>query len=244
MTQITSKTPIENQRRFWNSWNLEHRANNRKLPQVNVRQAQTVKAWLDAIGHRDLDILEVGCGSGWLSEQLVEYGKVTGADLANEVLPPAGKSPGGVTYLAGNFFELGFSASAFDVVVSLEMLAHVDDQPGFIAKIADILRPGGHLMLATQNGFTLSRWTEVAPQASGQIRKWVDARQLRALLRPRFRVRALTSMVPVGDRGLLRLTNAYKLNRALSLVMSQGQIESLKERLLLGHTLMVLARKL
>jgi 2-polyprenyl-3-methyl-5-hydroxy-6-metoxy-1,4-benzoquinol methylase len=64
------------------------------------------------------------------------------------------------------------------------MLAHVEDQVAFVDKIAELLRPGGYLMLATQNKFTLSRWSEVVPQAPGQIRKWVDAKELRRLLRP------------------------------------------------------------
>jgi 2-polyprenyl-3-methyl-5-hydroxy-6-metoxy-1,4-benzoquinol methylase len=238
-----SRIELDEQRRFWNDWNSQYRVGDRKMPEVNARQAKVVREWISGVGRADLDILEVGCGSGWLSQQLVRFGKVTATDLANEVLPPSQAASGGPTFIAGDFFALDLPRSAFDVVVSLEMLAHVEDQSAYVDKIAGLLRPGGFLMLATQNRFTLSRWSEVAPRGPGQIRKWVSAGELRALLEPRLRIQVLTSIHPVGDRGILRWVNGPMVNRVLSLVASQGRIHAMKERLLLGHTLMALARK-
>jgi SAM-dependent methyltransferase len=234
---------IERQRRFWNSWNAKYREQIKAMPEANRRQARTVIGWVRALGRTDLDILEIGCGSGWFCRQLAAFGRVTGSDLSDEVLARSGASEPAITFLAGDFFELEFPSSAFDVVVSLEVLAHVGDQEGFVAKIARLLRPGGCAMLATQNRFVLERWSQVPPRADGQIRKWVDARSLRNLLRSRFEIVELGSVVPVGDRGILRWTNAPKFNGLLSLVASRPRIEAAKERLLLGHTLMALARK-
>jgi 2-polyprenyl-3-methyl-5-hydroxy-6-metoxy-1,4-benzoquinol methylase len=242
-SQSDPPTELDQQRRFWNTWNAQHRTGGWKLPRVNARQAHMVKQWLSSLGRNDLDILEAGCGSGWLCEQLTDFGRVTGTDLANEVLPPDRSAQGGPTFIAGDFFKLGFPRSGFDVLVSLEVLAHVEDQRGYVAKIADLLRPGGHLMLATQNRFTLSRLSGVAPQGVGQVRRWVNAGELRRLLSTHFEIQALTSIVPVGDRGILRWINAPKVTRALSLLAAHEQIDAVKERLLLGHTLMVLARK-
>jgi len=238
-----NRIAVEDQRRFWNAWNAQNRTGDWKPKGVYARQAGIVTDWISGLNRTDLDILEVGCGSGWLSSQLVAFGKVTGTDLANEVLP-RDMSPGkGPTFVAGDFFGLDFPSAGFDVVVSLEMLAHVEDQAGFVSKTSRLLRPGGYLMLATQNKFTLSRWSQVAPPGPGQIRKWLDAGEVRRLLKPHFQVQRLTSINPVGDRGVLRWINAPRVNRMLSLCASQIQIEAAKERLLLGHTLMVLARK-
>jgi 2-polyprenyl-3-methyl-5-hydroxy-6-metoxy-1,4-benzoquinol methylase len=238
-----ARVELEEQRRFWNHWNAQYRTGNGKIPRVNARQAEMVKEWISRLGRDDLDILDIGCGSGWLSQQLVPFGRVTGTDLANEVLPPGQSATGAPTFIAGDFFKLEFPSSAFDVVVSLEMLAHVEDQVAYVGKIARLLRPGGYLMLATQNKFTLSRWSGVVPRGPGQIRKWVNAGELRRLLKRHFQIQVLGSIHPVGDRGILRWINAQKVTRALSLVASEQQLDSLKERLLLGHTLMVLARK-
>jgi 2-polyprenyl-3-methyl-5-hydroxy-6-metoxy-1,4-benzoquinol methylase len=246
MPESRTDTPIklDEQRQFWNSWNAEHRTGGRSLPNVNARQAHMVQQWLAGLGRTDLDILEVGCGSGWLSGQLVRFGNVTATDLADEVLPKGSGAPPGVRFVAGDFFNLDLPSSAYDVIVSLEMLAHVQDQAAFLAKIAHLLRPDGLLMLATQNRYVLERWSDVAPKGAGQIRKWTNARELARLLRPCFSIERMTSIVPVGDRGLLRWTNSPRVSRLLSAMLSKERVAHLKERLFLGHTLMVLARKL
>lgn len=242
--QTKTPTAIEDQRRFWNSWNEKFREKNGRLPEVNSRQASMVVEWIAGLGEKELEILEVGCGSGWLCQQLVVFGKVTGTDLSNEVLDRAKAALTNVVFIAGDFNELDFHSSHFDVVVSLEVLAHIADQHAFVEKIARLLRPGGYLMLATQNRFVLERYSGVAPKGAGQIRNWVDAKTLRGLLREHFAIVNLTSIVPMGDRGILRWTNAIKVNRILSIIASPVRIEAMKERLFLGHTLMVLARKL
>jgi len=245
MTQPQTKTSIEikEQKQFWNGWNTKYRVQNKNLPEANLRQASMVTQWMRGLNRNDLDILEVGCGSGWLCEQLLTFGEVTGTDLSDEVLARAESSLQKIKFVAGDFLELDFASSSFDVVVSLEVLAHVGNQALFLEKIARLLRPGGYLMLATQNRFVLERWTGVPQRGASQIRNWVDARSLKRLLQKSFEVSSITSIFPIGDIGILRWINAPKVNNALSLLMSPSRIEALKERLFLGHTLMALGRK-
>lgn len=146
-----SAPPISSQREFWNQWNAQYRTSGFGLPAVNARQAETIERWITALGRRDLDILEVGCGSGWMCERIRPYGRVTGTDLAANVIERARAEHQGVTFIAGDFLALNLAEESADVVVSLEVLAHVADQAAFIVKIARTLRPGGYLMLATQN---------------------------------------------------------------------------------------------
>jgi len=207
---------IEKQRGFWNYWNSQYRLEGMFMPDVNGRQGQIVVDWTAELGRTGLDILEVGCGSGWLCHRLATLGRVTGTDLANEVLPRSDPATRNVTFIAGDFFDLDFPTPGFDVVVSLEVLAHVEDQDAFLAKIARLLRPGGYLMLATQNRFVFERWTQVPPKGAGQIRKWVNARTLRRLVSAHLKIVRLTSICPEGDCGILRLINAPKINRMLS----------------------------
>jgi hypothetical protein len=70
----------------------------------------------------------------------------------------------------------------------------------------------------------------------------VTARELRALVHPRFEILKVTSVKPDGDRGILRLVNAPKLNSLAAHVVSPSRLERWKERALLGDTIMLLAR--
>jgi hypothetical protein len=127
-------------------------------------------------------------------------------------------------------------------VVTLEVLSHVRDQPDFIARIARLLRDDGLLMLATQNRFVHERMATVRAH-TGRIRQWVDVAELRALLQPRFEILRLTSLHPTGHVGILRLVNSPKLEVVLRSIGLGPGWNSLRERWMLGHTLIVLARK-
>lgn len=232
--------PISLQQSFWNEWNASHREH--EVQDVCIRQAEVVFEWLNSIGRKDLDILEVGCGSGWLCPGLLPFGHVTGTDLSDEVLVRAKHRTPEATFVPGDFMNLDLGSSAFDVVITLEVLSHVAHQEAFVRKLASHLRPGGHLMLATQNRFVLQRFNRIPPPAPGQLRRWVDRHELRRLLDPEFDVLTLFSVSPKANRGFMRLVNSKKLNWPVRAIFGD-RIERLKEVIGLGWTLMALARR-
>jgi SAM-dependent methyltransferase len=180
-----------------------------------IRQAQVVSNWLSELGNRDLDIIDVGCGAGWFCPELVQFGRVTATDLSDKVLERAKRRVPAAKFVAGDFMILDFGVEAFDVAVSLEVLAHVPDQAAFLSKISSLLRPGGYLMLATQNRDVLERYNDVPPPKPGQLRRWVNSRELLELLSPEFEVLELFTVTPLANRGFMRLVNSYKLNQLI-----------------------------
>lgn len=231
---------VERQRRFWNSWNSATRE--RVVDDVAARQGDIVCGWLAERRRHDLDIIEVGCGAGWLSPRLLAFGRVTATDLADELIERARLRTPDVRFVAGDFSELDLGVGCFDVVISLEVLAHVQDQMAFVAKLHSLLRPGGHLMLSTQNRPVLERLNRIPPPAPGQLRRWVDRAELRALLTPHFEVLRLRSITPRADRGVMRIITSRKLQRAVRPIVGD-RLERSLEHLGLGWTLMTLARR-
>lgn len=229
----------ETQRVFWNAWNVDKRQ--RQLSENSMRQKTVVTEWLGRFGRRDLDLLEVGCGAAWLTPTLATFGKVTATDLSDAVIPHVAPTMPETTFVTGDFQILDFPREHYDAVVSLEVLAHVPDQAAFLRKIAGHLKPGGQLLLATQNRPVLENMNHVPPP-SGQIRKWVDKHELRTLLSAEFDVLELFSVAPSANRGVWRIINARAINKPIRAVLGDS-VERLKERMGLGWTLMALARK-
>jgi 2-polyprenyl-3-methyl-5-hydroxy-6-metoxy-1,4-benzoquinol methylase len=227
------------QQQFWNRWNAETREQH--LDEVSERQRREVVGWLEAIRRRDLDIIDVGCGAGWLEEHLLPFGSVTGTDLSDRVLERAAARVPGARFVAGDFMTMDFEGAGFDVVVSLEVLSHVADQAAFLRRLAGLLRPGGYLMLATQNRPILEL-NDIPPPAPGQLRRWVDRQELAGLLEAEFEVLRLYTVTPRARKGLLRLLNSHKLNTVVRLVAGD-RFDRLKEGLGLGWTIMALARR-
>jgi SAM-dependent methyltransferase len=231
--------PLDEQRHAWNKWNAAARET--RISSSSERQAQLTEQWIAASGSASLRIIDVGCGAGWTCNRLAKYGSVTGIDLADEVIERARARYRHIQFVSGDLFSLPLPISSFDVAVSLEVLSHVADQSAFIARLATILKPGGMLILATQNRPVLERCAEIGGPIPGQIRRWVDAGQLRRLLAPHFGDLTMTSLMPVGNQGSLRILNSPKLNRLINIVVPADRVERAKERALLGRTLMVRA---
>lgn len=231
---------LADQRRFWNRWNAQHRVFH--ITEVSRRQAEVVTGWLHQVCKPNPDIIEVGCGAAWLTPTLASLGSTTATDLSDELLARAQVKHPNVNFVAGDFMTLDFASARFDAAVSLEVLSHVADQPAFIDKIADLLRTGGHLMLATQNRPVLQRYNRIPPPEHGQLRHWVDKAELNALLAPRFQVLSIQAITPVANRGLARILASPKLNRIVGTLVGNGY-RNLLERAGFGWTLMALARK-
>jgi 2-polyprenyl-3-methyl-5-hydroxy-6-metoxy-1,4-benzoquinol methylase len=233
--------PIQEQRRAWDQWNSEARID--RLPEASQRQAEVVEATVAGLQRNDLSIIDVGCGTGWMCKRLARYGQVTGTDFVDSTLEGARKRLPMVQFITGDIFQLDLPLQSFDVAVSLEVLSHVADQLAFVARLAALLKPGGTLILATQNRPVYERWSAVAPPAPDRIRQWVNANELKALMAPCFEAIRVCSVVPVGNQGYLRIVNSEKLNKFLSRIIPSGRIERAKEMAMLGNTLIAVATK-
>jgi len=236
-----SSPTVDDQARYWDKWNAQSREVN--LPTSSSRQGDLTEQAVAALGRSDLNILDVGCGTGWVCERLERFGQVTGTDMTSTVLERAHIRVPKVRFLCGDFFSLDLPYEAYDVVVSLEVLSHVTDQQAFVARLASLLKPGGLLLLSTQSRPVFERWDSVAPPDPAQIRRWVDRRELLRLLTPCFESIVVRSLVPVGNRGVLRFSNSVKLNRVVAALFGAARVERWKESMMLGQTLMAAARR-
>ena len=230
------------QRKFWNNWDCKHLKDD-TLDEQAIRRGATVLSLFQSLKLVDPKVLELGCGNGWLSEKLSAFGSITGVDLADEAIEEAARRvPMGVFY-AGDALSLHLPEETFDAVVTLETLAHVHNQAEFVDLIARVLRPNGYLLLTTQNRTVNRRRSDVPPPGVGQIRKWVTMKELRRMLGSKFRILKAFTVEPSGDRGFLRIVNSWKLNRLVSVLVSEPALRRFKERAGCGQTLVVLARK-
>ena len=113
-----------------------------------------------AIGGRQalagLSVLDVGCGGGLVAEPLARLGAaVTGLDAAEPAIAVARAHAAqqGLTiaYRAGSVEELARTGQRFDVVTALEIIEHVADRDSFCRALAQLVKPGGLLILSTLN---------------------------------------------------------------------------------------------
>jgi SAM-dependent methyltransferase len=88
--------------------------------------------------------LEVGCGEGRVSRDLVERGhRVIGIDASPTLIQLASDADGQSWYLRADAAALPFANESFDLVVFYNSLMDVDDMEESVHEAARVLRSGG-----------------------------------------------------------------------------------------------------
>ncbi|AUM19229.1 MULTISPECIES: class I SAM-dependent methyltransferase [Rhodococcus] len=206
-----TQPPMDAQVRFWTEW-VEDSAPRENNP-GNERRGKYVLEAVRSVTRPNMRILDIGCGTGWLSLQLAEFGTVTALDLPSKTIDRLKTTHPEITWISGDFLTTDLP-QGFDVVVSVETIAHVPDQEKFVRKIAALLVPGGTVVLTTQNPPIWNRTRALRPPGPGQIRNWPSRARLQELFTPYFDLQPLRTCAPSGDRGPLRLLH-NRISRAV-----------------------------
>jgi 2-polyprenyl-6-hydroxyphenyl methylase/3-demethylubiquinone-9 3-methyltransferase len=169
-----------------------------------------------------LRLLDIGCGAGLLCEPLTRLGAaLVGVDPSAKNIAAARlhaeESGLAIDYRVGTAEALADAGERFDVVLAMEVVEHVADVNLFVRRCAEMVRPGGLMVLATLNrtlkSFALAivgaeyilRWL---PRGTHQWDRFVTPNELEIAVE-------LGGLREVDTRGLIYnpLTDSWQLNR-------------------------------
>jgi 2-polyprenyl-3-methyl-5-hydroxy-6-metoxy-1,4-benzoquinol methylase len=189
---------------------------------IESRRVATDAAIIDAIlGCNPRDVLDLGCGEGWLARSLSERGcAVTGVD-ASPALIEAARKLGGGTFRVLPYEELSTLATQFDVIAANFSLL---DENLHLPALRALLRPAGALIIQTihpafasepyADGWRVEtfasmegEWPEPMPWYFRTVSSWINAftaegftiRELREPLHPETG-RPLSLLFVLGSR--------------------------------------------
>ncbi|MEM9781453.1 MAG: bifunctional 2-polyprenyl-6-hydroxyphenol methylase/3-demethylubiquinol 3-O-methyltransferase UbiG [Pseudomonadota bacterium] len=164
------------------------------------------------------DVLDLGCGGGFLSEALAARGaRVTGIDPAAKAIDSARAHAVAegldIRYDVGVGEALPYPDDSFDHVVCVDVLEHVESVPKTLSEIARVLRPGGCLCFDTINRNMFSRFVVITmaenvlgllPKGTHDPTLFITPAELEAMLCDAgFEPRPVRGLGPVGiDRRL------------------------------------------
>jgi glycosyltransferase involved in cell wall biosynthesis/SAM-dependent methyltransferase len=136
-------------------------------------------------GAPPLRILDLGCGRGWLTHLLAQYGQAEGVEPVAGVIDHAKTLFPQLPFRAGNADAIlnAPDFAPYDLVVSSEVIEHVPEaeKAGFAAKLARLLKPGGHAILTTPRGEALEEWTKLVGDPSQPVEDWLTEGRLAQL---------------------------------------------------------------
>ncbi|MBN1810800.1 MAG: methyltransferase domain-containing protein [Anaerolineae bacterium] len=115
---------------------------------------QSTRRWLyrEARLGQARDILEVGCGTGVIAEELARTTAacVVGLDIDPAMLSFTTQRGNRVTYVQGDAHVLPFPGKSFDAVVSHYLLLWLDDPVQGVREMARVIRPSGRVLACAE----------------------------------------------------------------------------------------------
>jgi SAM-dependent methyltransferase len=102
-----------------------------------------------------IDVLDVGCGSGYLTVELARAGaRATGIDVNPFVntIPVPAELAGRLSFQQASGASLPFPNARFDVVLASEVLPMLPQPDPFVKEIRRVIKPGGRLVVANGVG--------------------------------------------------------------------------------------------
>lgn len=166
---------------------------------VNARQIKPEDAYSSPTYLSGIQVLDVGCGSGILSEAIARVGgHVTGLDVSSELITQArqhaelsftGPFPSYIVSTIEDHAEK--SPNSYDAVVASEVVEHVTNKQSFVKSCITALKPGGSLIMTTPNrtwtmwltGIVLAELVlNVIPRGTHHYEKFITPTELSSII--------------------------------------------------------------
>jgi SAM-dependent methyltransferase len=113
-------------------------------------------------------ILDIGCGPGNTIRRFLRAGDVYGFDYSLDSLAFA-RTKGIKNVFSGDSVALPIASGAFDCVIALDVLEHVEDDARLLREIVRVLRPGGLFFITVPAFMALWRYHD---EAYGHFRRY------------------------------------------------------------------------
>ena len=143
--------PAATNPRFWDKIARKYAAKPIADMAAYEKTLERTRAYLS----KDQSVLEIGCGTGSTAILHAPHVRhITGADIAPEMIAIANEKlaaggPANADFIAATLDDERFRPESYDVVLAFSFLHLVDDLPAALARIREILKPGGQLITKT-----------------------------------------------------------------------------------------------
>ena len=142
-------------------WDMEgkfkplHKFNPLRIKYIKEKIMNHFRINLKSLPLRNIELLDIGCGGGLLTEPMSRLGaSVTGIDASKKNIDVARyhakKSNLKIKYLCSSPEKVNFNKK-FDVVLNMEIVEHVNNLDLFLKKSSLLLKKNGLMFVATIN---------------------------------------------------------------------------------------------
>ncbi|GAA3412421.1 class I SAM-dependent methyltransferase [Paenibacillus hodogayensis] len=137
--------------RFWDKTASQYDQIEMKDEQTYLQIIQRTKQHLK----RSNLVLDFGCGTGLISNEIAEYVKgIHAIDISSKMIGIAEQEAkernlANINYVHATLFDERYKKGSFDVILAFHVLHLLEDEPIVLQRMNELLKPGGLLISAT-----------------------------------------------------------------------------------------------
>jgi len=173
-SDAASETMEDETRKFWNrvaeDWEIQVGENGDDNRQMNSDPV----LWKFAGDVSGLDVLDAGCGSGYLSRKLAVQGaQVVGIDFAENMVELARTNAPDLDFRVDSCTSLGtVESNSVDLVISNYVLMDVSDLEAAVNSFFRVCRKGGNAIVVFSHPCFPQAWAEKSDDRKTVIYNW------------------------------------------------------------------------
>lgn len=142
-------------------WNKHYEAKSNDLISWYFKNRK--KIVLSMFDFRNSKVLDVGCGPGVFSKEILKKGnKLWGIDLSSKMIQEVKKRMNGeypkAIFSTGDICNLNFPNNFFDVVVAIGVLEYIKDDKKAFSELGRVVKKGGILIVTVINKHNPNYW--------------------------------------------------------------------------------------
>jgi 2-polyprenyl-3-methyl-5-hydroxy-6-metoxy-1,4-benzoquinol methylase len=130
-------------------------------------------------------ILDLGCGRGWLTNLLSNYGKIIGVEPIKPVVDYAKKIFPEITFICGTSKDLlkNKNSKKFNLIVVSEVIEHIPDKnkDEFIKDLTRLIENNGFLIITTPRKEAQKEWSFYC-DPNQPVEDWISEAELEKLV--------------------------------------------------------------
>lgn len=196
---------IENQVKYYDKlWSQRLQLNSLQLR----RAVKVLEYFIDIKRHlKKPRVIELGCGDGRFTSFMGEFADTDAIELSEEAVKMAQKNHLHVNFFQGSVLDYKFEIEKYDVVISQEVIEHIEDQKKYMQVCADVLKKDGYLIMTTPNKRVFDHM--IGGNWSHQpVEKIMSPKDFKVLLSENFKVLTYDSIImDFGTLGYFKILN-------------------------------------
>lgn len=154
-------------------------------------------------------VLDLGCGDGRFTSFIGEFSNADGIELSEEAVKTAQEKYPHVNFFQGSALDFEFEKNLYDLVVSQEVIEHVEDQHKYLDICCNALNKGGYLIMTTPNKKVFDHM-KGGNWSNQPIEKLLVPAAYKQLVSKKFKILKYDSIIMnFGDLGYFKLLNHW-----------------------------------